>query len=157
MNLVEMTSCIISSRNQFDQAMVRTQDHWIICHSVLTSRSPRPLPVYARSQTAKTRIKLYIFILTSWKQHTKLGGLRFILLDCITNGCEISLIAVILKTSRILLVYIGHPLKKGLHPFPNKSCFLYFLRVCRTSVLKILREREILLVATNFSFSHGVS
>ena len=36
------------------------------------------------------------------------------------------------------------------NPFPNKP---WFLRVCRTSLLKTLREKEKLLVTSNFSFS----
>ena len=39
------------------------------------------------------------------------------------------------------------------NPFPNKP---WFLRVCRTSVLKTLCEKEKLLVTSNFSFSHSV-
>ena len=39
------------------------------------------------------------------------------------------------------------------NPFPNKSCFLY---VSITSILKTLREKEKLLVTSNFSFSHSV-
>ena len=37
--------------------------------------------------------------------------------------------------------------------FPNKP---WFLRVCSTSLLKTLREKEKLLVTTSFSFSHSV-
>ena len=37
--------------------------------------------------------------------------------------------------------------------FPNKP---WFLRVCSTSLLKTLREKEKLLVTSNFSFSHSV-
>ena len=43
--------------------------------------------------------------------------------------------------------------KKNLNPFPNKA---WFLRVCSTSLLKTLREKEKLLVTSNFSFSHCV-
>ena len=39
-------------------------------------------------------------------------------------------------------------------PFPNKP---WFLRVCSTSLLKTLWEKEKLLVTSNFSFSHIVS
>ena len=39
------------------------------------------------------------------------------------------------------------------NPFPNKPCFL---RVCSTSLLKILGEKEKLLVTSNFSFPHSV-
>ena len=39
------------------------------------------------------------------------------------------------------------------NPFPNKP---WFLRVCNTSLLKILWEKEKLLVTSNFSFSHRV-
>ena len=39
------------------------------------------------------------------------------------------------------------------HPFPNQSLFLL---VCNTSLLESLREKEKLLVESNFSFSHGV-
>ena len=40
-----------------------------------------------------------------------------------------------------------------INPFPNKP---WFLRVCSTSLLKTLWEKEILLVTSNFSFSHSV-
>ena len=40
-----------------------------------------------------------------------------------------------------------------INPFPNKP---WFLRVCRTSLLKTLWEKEKLLVASNFSFPHSV-
>ena len=39
------------------------------------------------------------------------------------------------------------------NPFPNKP---RFLRVCNTSLLKTLWEKEKMLVTSNFSFSHGV-
>ena len=39
------------------------------------------------------------------------------------------------------------------NPFPNKP---WFLRVSRTSLLKTLREKEKLLVTSNFSFSRSV-
>ena len=38
----------------------------------------------------------------------------------------------------------------ALNPFPNK---LWFLHVCSTSLLKTLKEKEKLLVTSNFSFS----
>ena len=38
-------------------------------------------------------------------------------------------------------------------PFPNKP---WFLRICSTNLLKTLREKEKLLVTSNFSFSHSV-
>ena len=41
----------------------------------------------------------------------------------------------------------------GFNPFPNKPCFL---RVCSTSHLKTLWEKEKLLITSNFSFSHSV-
>ena len=41
----------------------------------------------------------------------------------------------------------------GLNPFPNKP---WFLRACNSSLLKTLREKEKLLVTSNFSFSHSV-
>ena len=39
------------------------------------------------------------------------------------------------------------------NPFSNKP---WFLRVCSTSLLKTLWEKEKLLVTSNFSFSHSV-
>ena len=39
------------------------------------------------------------------------------------------------------------------NPFPNKP---WFLCVCNASLLKTLREKEKLLVTSNFSFSHSV-
>ena len=39
------------------------------------------------------------------------------------------------------------------NPFPNKC---WYLRVCRSSLLKTLWEKEKLLVTSNFSFSHNV-
>ena len=38
-------------------------------------------------------------------------------------------------------------------PFPNKP---WFLRVCSTSLLQTLWEKEKLLVTSHFSFSHSV-
>ena len=43
--------------------------------------------------------------------------------------------------------------KSNLNPFPNKP---WFLRVCSTSLLKTLWEKEKLLITSNFSFSHSV-
>ena len=43
--------------------------------------------------------------------------------------------------------------RKFFNPFPNKP---WFLRVCSTSLLKTLWEKEKLLVTSNFSFSHNV-
>ena len=40
-----------------------------------------------------------------------------------------------------------------INPFANKPLFLH---VCSTSLLKTLREKEKLLVTSNFSFSHSV-
>ena len=40
-----------------------------------------------------------------------------------------------------------------LSPFPNNP---WFLRVCRTILLKTLWEKEKLLIKSNFSFSHRV-
>ena len=41
----------------------------------------------------------------------------------------------------------------NINPFPNKP---WFSRVCSTSLLKTLREKEKLLIMSNFSFSHSV-
>ena len=43
--------------------------------------------------------------------------------------------------------------KRKLNPFPNK---LWFLHVCRTSLLKTQWEKEKLLGTSNFSFFHSV-
>ena len=40
-----------------------------------------------------------------------------------------------------------------INPFPKKP---WFLRVCSTSLLKTLWEKEKLLITSNFSFSHSV-
>ena len=56
------------------------------------------------------------------------------------------------KTLRALDAKEGN-LNRIINPFPNK---LWFLRVCSTSYLKTLREKEKLLVTSNFSFSHSV-
>ena len=45
------------------------------------------------------------------------------------------------------------PRNPDFNPFPNKP---WFLRVCCTSLLKTLWEKEKLLVTSNFSFSHSV-
>ena len=42
---------------------------------------------------------------------------------------------------------------EAINPFLNKP---WFLHVCNTSLLKTLREKEKLLVTSNFSFSHSV-
>ena len=43
--------------------------------------------------------------------------------------------------------------QERVNPFPNKP---WFLRVCSTGLLKTLREKEKLLITSNFSFSHSV-
>ena len=43
--------------------------------------------------------------------------------------------------------------ENAVNPFPNKP---WFLRVCSTSLLKTLREKEKSLVTSNSSFSHSV-
>ena len=45
------------------------------------------------------------------------------------------------------------PLQFPVNYFPNKP---WFIRVCSTGLSKTLREKEKLLVTSNFSFSHGV-
>ena len=63
-------------------------------------------------------------------------------------------------------IYLGFPTVSVFHrsiligidctmfnPFPNKP---WFLRVCSTSLLKTLWEKEKLLITSNFSFSHHV-
>ena len=53
-----------------------------------------------------------------------------------------------------LIVVQGNLNAQGyINPFPNKP---WFLRVCSISLLKTLREKEKLLVTSNFSFSHSV-
>ena len=47
----------------------------------------------------------------------------------------------------------GSAHKKLFNPFPNKP---WFLRVCSSSLLKTLGEKEKLLVTSNFSFSHSI-
>ena len=46
-----------------------------------------------------------------------------------------------------------YELKLTINPFPNKP---WFLRVCSTSLLKTLWEKEKLLVNSNFSFFHSI-
>ena len=46
-----------------------------------------------------------------------------------------------------------HIFPQCFNPFPNKPLFL---RVCSTSLLKTLWEKEKLLVTSTFSFSHSV-
>ena len=56
-----------------------------------------------------------------------------------------SMFSALLKQISVLIL--------TLNPFPNKP---WFLPVCSTSLLKTLREKEKLLVSSNFSFSHSV-
>ena len=49
--------------------------------------------------------------------------------------------------------WLSWKVARGFNPFPNKP---WFLRVCPTSFLKTLWEKEKLLVTSNFSFSHSV-
>ena len=64
-----------------------------------------------------------------------------------------------LKDLFLLVIKTKDRLVKGevrqfrFNPFPNKP---WFLRVCSTSLLKTLLEKEKLLVMGNFSFSHSV-
>ena len=50
-------------------------------------------------------------------------------------------------------VYKVKEIMSNLNPIPNKP---WFLRVCCTTLLKTLWEKEELLVTSNFSFSHSV-
>ena len=63
----------------------------------------------------------------------------------------------LLDTDNVILQTVYEDAKNRLHegfnPFPNKP---WFLRVCNTSLLKTLREKEKLLVTSNFFFSHSV-
>ena len=47
----------------------------------------------------------------------------------------------------------GYSTSMLFNPFPNKP---WFLRICSTCLLKTLREKEKLLVTSNFSFSLSV-
>ena len=53
----------------------------------------------------------------------------------------------------ISYLYVKFLLFYPFNPFPNKP---WFFRVCNTSLLKTLREKEKSLVTSNFSFSHSV-
>ena len=64
------------------------------------------------------------------------------------DGIYVIKIALIFSKENTLRLPI-----KMLNPFPNKP---WFLRVCSRSLLKTLREKEKLLVTSNFSFSHSV-
>ena len=56
-------------------------------------------------------------------------------------------------TNRFRRTCLNNHSSYPLNPFPNKP---WFLRVCSTSLLKTLWEKEKLLVTSNFSFSHIV-
>ena len=47
----------------------------------------------------------------------------------------------------------SHICMSSSNPFPSKP---WFLCVCKTGLLKTLREKEKLLVMNNFTFSHSV-
>ena len=53
----------------------------------------------------------------------------------------------------LCLLHFFTPNFNYFNPFPNKP---WFLRVCSTSLLKTLWEKEKLLIMSNFSFSHSV-
>ena len=57
------------------------------------------------------------------------------------------------KYSNFESIVVKNIVWNDFNPSPNKPCFL---RVCSISLLKTLREKEKLLVASNFSFSHSV-
>ena len=50
-------------------------------------------------------------------------------------------------------MYMYNTVRRKFNIFPNKP---WFLHVSNTSLLKTLREKEKLLVTSNFSFSHSV-
>ena len=81
---------------------------------------------------------------------------------------DINGISDLLETCEILFLHkslfinqlgiLSHVVLKALHksylnPFPNKPLFI---RVCSSSLLKTLWEKEKLLVTSNFSFSHTI-
>ena len=55
--------------------------------------------------------------------------------------------------SYFIIIFSRSSVSNLFNPFPNKPWFLY---VCRTGLSKTLREKEKLLVTSNFSFSHSV-
>ena len=57
------------------------------------------------------------------------------------------------ESTSIYLFHKSSTSKLIFNPFPSKP---WFLRVCSTSLLKTLLEKEKLLVTSNFSFSHSV-
>ena len=58
------------------------------------------------------------------------------------------------STRSVVCVYTSDIFTYGIfNPFPNKP---WFLRVCSTSLLKTLWEKEKLLVTSNFFFSNSV-
>ena len=60
---------------------------------------------------------------------------------------------IITSLFRKVTKVLANNFKIYINPFPNKP---RFLRVCITSLLKTLREKEKLLVTSNFSYSHSV-
>ena len=66
---------------------------------------------------------------------------------------KILVISICHETLCIYSCFLRNPFNCTLKPFPNKPWFLW---VCRTSLLKTLREKEKLLVTSNFSFSLSV-
>ena len=63
---------------------------------------------------------------------------------CTLHRC----IIIFWKRNAIKIVYY-----LNFNPFPNKP---WFLRICNSSLLKTLWEKEKLLVMSNFSFCHSV-
>ena len=57
------------------------------------------------------------------------------------------------KVTQARKVVSGQLSSRSVNPFPNKPLFL---RVCSTSLLKTLWEKEKLLIMSNFSFLHDV-
>ena len=80
---------------------------------------------------------------------------KFEAYDCIVKlSCERFWFACRKLTHPSLLPYLQASWTVVLfNPFPNKP---WFLRVCSTSLLKTLWEKEKSLVTSNFSFSHSV-
>ena len=66
------------------------------------------------------------------------------------SGFYVKLKSVVDQNSRPYFFFIKIQL---FNPFQNKP---WFLRVCSTSLLKTMREKEKLLVTSNFSFTHSV-
>ena len=112
-----------------------------------------PINISANSNTLKSVLILEKDYQVDFKHRDSLAKVLGFTGTKYTGGFHESENVVDILRINSILVNIDIISGSYVNPFPNRP---WFLRVCSTSPLKTLWEKEKLLVTSNFSFSHSV-